>query len=111
MTYTHQVLMLCPLALREQAAPIAAQITGDPRDATPSFWSRLVGDGEQLTHGLALTAARAATVEALAELAPYFPGALYWARTWSDPLFDVPALLQQHGLRFMDEDPDPEETT
>jgi hypothetical protein len=105
--YGHQVLMICPWELREQASKLAAEITGNPRDADPdAFFGRVVeGEGGR-RYGLCMTPARAEAVQLLAQLQESFPGAVYMARRWNSKRFNVDEILSGMRLHFVDEESD-----
>ena len=114
--YIGHILLLVPVAHREQAALAAASITQNDADATSDFFSRAVRPagqaGEQASHYLACTLATASTVEQLPALEQIFDGSawvLWWPAGESAPSMTVGDWLDGLGLELVpDPDPDPE---
>lgn len=83
--YTHDLLLVCPVAYYDAARQVFAGVTGNPGDATAEW--RAVSDGTRdpetgllvHTHYAAHSGARGSTVERMSALANQIPGSAWRA--------------------------------
>jgi len=109
--YVAHILMVCPSDLRAQAAAVAAQLSGNPADNTPEFFSRplqTIATGE-VTHYLSCSMATQVTIDTLPALESQFPGAAWTIWRYADerlPSVEVATWIADLGLEYV---PDPPE--
>lgn len=76
--YVANVAMLCPAAAREAACVRAAQLTGNPGDATLAFWSVPVyNESGEVSYYLGHARVSQVVLQLFPALQIEFPGALY----------------------------------
>lgn len=101
--------MLCPVEHRSAAAATVAQMSGNPADADPSFFSREVGVVGQpvVTYYFAHSRIREGVLGMFPALQQTFPGAIYYVTQHDDDpagtsRMSALAWLESLGLEFKD---------
>jgi len=111
--YVAHALMVCPSDLRAQAAAVAAQLSRNPADNTPDFFSRPLQSIEsgKVTHYLSCSMATQITIDRLPALESLFPDAHWTVWRYADerrPRVEVGAWLADLGLEYVPDPPDEE---
>jgi len=111
LVYVAHVVLVVRADDRERAAQEAAQLSGNPADASPLFFPRELCplDSDEVTHYLGLPLVTQVALDALPELEQAFADSAWaiWRNAGSRAtLINLDGWLASLGLRFVPDPPD-----
>jgi len=108
--------MVIDVKSREDAAQVAAQLSRNPADASPDFFSRplqsIGGRPGEITHYMACSMATQITIDRLPALEGLFPGAAWTIWRYANerrPRVEIGAWLADLGLEYVPDPPEEED--